>query len=186
MQVKSRKHYRTRAVLERKKKPWHWEAKWGLQTSVEYPCIDRTEKKRCEGTIGDNKNVDRLKVWSCAVKELKRTGEKGRWWITKVMWRDPTWCKDKHQKQRWKLKTEKCNVEEMQRKLSVLLGLSFALRLTWAMSFLVTHHWVWPEPGATAPRRGHRRIGERVSEAGRAGGWGRDGSCRAMVGWPPW
>lgn len=70
----------------------------------------------------------------------------------------------------------------MQRKLSVLLGLSFALCLTWAMSFLVTPHWVWPEPGATAPRRGHRRIGERVSGAGRAGGRGRGGRCRAMAG----
>lgn len=104
MQVKSPKHYWTRAVLERRKKPWQWETKWRLQTSMEYPCIDRTEKKRCEGTIGDNKNVDRLKVWSCAVKELKRTGEKGRWWITKVMRRDPSWCQDKRQKQRWKLK----------------------------------------------------------------------------------
>lgn len=36
-----------------------------------------TEKKRCEGTIGDNKSTDRLEVRSCAVKEVKGTPGNG-------------------------------------------------------------------------------------------------------------
>lgn len=34
-----------------------------------------TNKKRCEGTIGDSKSLDRLEVRSSAVKEVKGTHE---------------------------------------------------------------------------------------------------------------